>query len=135
MNLRPALPFVPMLAFAAFFVALQLFVVPASRAGSAPVGPLHGGTVSTVKTQRGLLVAVALPRPNPSTGLVWRIARSVDGKIVRQLDETETASSVVLVFRVVGYGKTSVVFALTRGEASPKALSSHTTKIVSRTER
>ena len=36
-----------------------------------------------------------------------------------------------MVFKVVGYGTTSIVFALTRGEASPKALSSHTTRVVS----
>jgi hypothetical protein len=124
----------PMLAV--FAVALLLFLISAAaRADSTPVGVLPGGTVSTVKTQRGLLIAVALPRPRRPTGLVWRIARSLDPEIVRQLDEVETASSVVAVFKVVGAGTTSIVFALTRGEASPKALSSHTTTIVSRAER
>jgi hypothetical protein len=54
---------------------------------------------------------------------------------VRQTEEVETAASVIVVFKVVGYGTTSIVFALTRGEASPKALSSHTTRIVSRADR
>jgi hypothetical protein len=121
--------FFPMLAV--FAVALLLFVISAAaRADSTPVGVLPGGTVSKVKTQRGLLVAVALPRPRRPTGLAWRIARSLDPKILRQLDEVETASSVVAVFQVVGYGTTSIVFALTRGDASPTALRSHTTKIL-----
>jgi hypothetical protein len=115
--------------------ALMLFVASAARAESTPVGTLPDGTVSTVNTQRGALVAVALPRPKPSTGLVWRLARNVDSKIVRQADEVESASSVVVVFRVVGRGTASIVFALTRGESSPKALRAHTTKIISRAAR
>lgn len=115
--------------------ALLLFAASAARADSPPVGPLPEGRLSTVTTQRGLLVAVALPRPKPSTGLVWRLARGLDPKIVRQTGEVETASSVVVVFKVVGHGRTSIVFALTRGETSPKALSSHTTRILSRVPR
>jgi hypothetical protein len=131
-----ARPFLPMLAATAVLVsALLFFSVSAARADSTPVGPLPGGTESAVKTQRGFLVAVALPRPRPSTGLVWRIARNLDHRIVRQTEEVETAASVVVVFRVVGYGKTTIVFALTRGEASPKALGSHTTTIFSRAKR
>jgi hypothetical protein len=115
--------------------ALMLFVASAARAESTPVGPLPDGPVSTVNTQSGSLVAVALPRQKPSTGLVWRIARTVDSKVVRQADEVESASSVVVVFRVVGRGTASIVFALTRGESSPKALKAHTTKVVSRAAR
>jgi hypothetical protein len=120
---------------AVFAAALLLFAVSAARAESTPVGPLPAGPVSTVKTQRGFLVAIALPWPKPSTGLVWRLARNLDSGILREGEELETESSVVVIFKVVGHGTTSVIFALTRGEASPKALGSHTTKIVSRVER
>jgi hypothetical protein len=123
----------PMLAV--FVVALLLFVIAAiARADSAPIGVLPKGIASTVRTQPGLLVAVALPRPRRPTGLVWRIARGVDPEIVRQLDEVETASSVIAVFQVVGYGTTSIVFALTHGDERPTAVGSHTTRIVSRAE-
>jgi hypothetical protein len=128
--------FLPMLVVKAVVMAtLFLFIVASARADSIPVGPLPEGTESTVRTQRGFLLAVALPRPKPSTGLVWRLARGLDPKIVRQIEEVETAASVIVVFKVVGYGTTSIVFALTRGEASPKALSSNTTRVVSRGNR
>jgi hypothetical protein len=128
--------FVPMLAVkAVVMVTLFLFLVASARADSTPVGVLPEGTESTVRTQRGFLLAVALPRPKPSTGLVWRLARGLDPTIVRQTEEVETGASIIVVFKVVGYGTTSIVFALTRGEASPKALSSHTTRIVSRGDR
>jgi hypothetical protein len=131
----PARLCAPMLAVTTALAFALLLVVSVARADSTPVGPLPDGPVSTVKTQRGLFVAVALPRRRHATGLVWRIARSLDSKIVRQVEEVETASSVVVVFKVVGYGTTSIVFALTRGEASPRALSSHTTRVVSRAAR
>jgi hypothetical protein len=133
MRPEPTRFFAPLLAACAVCFAFVLIVALAEgRAESTPIGALPAGPVSTVKTQRGLLVAVALPRPTPSSGLVWRIARQVDASIVRQLDEVETASSVVVVFKTVGYGKSTIVFALTRGDASPKALSAHTTMVVSR---
>ena len=48
MNLRPALPFVPMLAFAAFFVALQLFFELAQCYCSEPVCGGATGPCATV---------------------------------------------------------------------------------------
>jgi hypothetical protein len=114
---------------ASLAAALVLVFASSARAESTPIGVLPDGPVSTVTTQCGLLVAVALPRQKPSTGLVWRVARNMDSKILRQIDEIESASSVVVVFRVVGAGSTSIVFALTRGESSPRALRSHTTRV------
>lgn len=125
--------FVPMLVVEVIVAAaLLLFAVSAARADSTPVGVLPSGPVSTIKTERGLLVAVALPRPKPSSGLVWRMARTIDGGVVRRVGETETDSTVVVVYRVVDYGTTTIVFAMTRGESSPNALRSHATRIVSR---
>lgn len=100
-------------------VALCLAVCPAS-AVAPPVGPLPEGSVTKVVTARGSLVAVAVPRQRESTGLVWRVARQFDARVVRQVSEAEVGSAIVLVFNAVGGGRTSIVLALTRGE-TPKA--------------
>jgi hypothetical protein len=102
------------------------------RAGSTPVGPLPRGPVSTTTTKAGQLVAVALGRAPSSSGLVWRIARRYNTRVVRQVSEADVGASVVLVFKVVGKGDTALVFALTRGDASPKAVKSATHRIHSR---
>jgi hypothetical protein len=95
-------------------------------ADSTPVGQLPPGPVSTITTKRGQLVAVALPHASPRSGLVWRIARRYDPGVVREVSETDVGANVVLVFEAVGRGKTALVFALTRGDASPKAVKSST---------
>jgi hypothetical protein len=110
-------------------VAWLLISAGSVRADSAPIGPLPAGPISTTTTKPGLLVAVALPRASPSSGLVWRIARRYDSRVVRQVSEADVGTSVVLVFKVVGHGDTSLVFALTRGDASTKAIKSATQKI------
>ena len=124
---RSALP----LLTAGALLAVSALAVQASaaRADTTPVGPLPKGPVSTVETSRGLLVAVALPRQKKTSGLVWRLARRVDPSIARQVSEADVGASVVVVFRAVGIGKASIVFALTRGEGSGKALRSHTTRV------
>jgi hypothetical protein len=93
-----------------------------AAADSAPVGPLPKPAVATVTTAKGSLVAVSLPAQPARTGLVWRVARRLDARLVRQVGEADVGPSVVLVFRVVGRGRTSLRFALTRGDASPKAV-------------
>ena len=98
-------------------------------ADSTPVGPLPKGPVTTVATQRGALIAVALPHADASKGLVWRIARPLNGAVLRQVSEADVGENVVVVFRIVGKGRASIVFALTRGDASPKALRALTSKI------
>ena len=60
---------------------------------------------------------------------MWRLARKVNANVARQVSEADVGSNVVVVFKVVGRGKTSIVFALTRGESSSKALLSQTTRI------
>ena len=47
---------------------------------------------------------------------------AVDTRVVMQVGEADVGPAVVLVFRVVGAGRTTLRFALTRGDASPKAL-------------
>jgi hypothetical protein len=100
-----------------------------AHADSTPVGPLPPGPVSITTTKPGQLVAVALPRATASSGLVWRIARRYDPAVVRQLSEADVGRSVVLVFKVVGRGDTSLVFALTRGDTSSKAVKATTYKV------
>ena len=101
---------------------LALVVTGTALADSTPVGPLPKPAVTKVTTAKGSLVAVSLPAQPARTGLVWRVARPLDTRVVRQVGEADVAPAVVLVFRVVGRGNTSLHFALTRGDGSPKAV-------------
>jgi hypothetical protein len=122
-----------LLALAAGLIAVVVLVIAVTaRADSTPVGPLPRGAVSIVTTAPNQLVAVALPHASKKSGLSWRLARRYDSNVVRQISEADVDASVVLVFKVVGRGKTSLVFGLTRGDTSPKAVKSATHKIVSR---
>ena len=103
--------------------AALLAVGAPADASAPPVGPLPKGPVAAVTTQKGQLVAIALPRK--ANGLVWRLARRVDPNVLRQVSEADVGRSVVVVFRATGRGKARVVFALTRGE-TPRALASVT---------
>jgi hypothetical protein len=100
--------------------ALSALVATPAFADSTPIGALPTGPVTTVTTHRGLLVAVALPHP-ADKGLVWRLARRVDPKVVREVSEADVGKNVVIVFAVTGKGRASIVYALTRGDSSPKA--------------
>jgi hypothetical protein len=99
----------------------------AAAASSTPVGPLPKGPVTRVEALRGSLVAVALP--HQPRGNVWRLARDVDPRVLREVSEADVGDSVVIVFRATGVGSVRVVFALTHGDASAKALQS-TTQVV-----
>jgi hypothetical protein len=88
--------------------------------------------VSTITTGPHQLVAVALPPASKTSGLTWRLARRYDSRVVRQVCEAEVGANVFLVFKVVGRGTTSLVFALTRGDTSPKAVKTTTQTVVSR---
>jgi hypothetical protein len=92
----------------------------AALAVSIPIGPLPDGPTSTIEVQHGELVALALPHRD--SGRVWRVARRYDAKVVHQVSEADVASSVVLVFRTGSPGLTTVSLALTKGDASAKAL-------------
>ena len=91
-------------------------VAGATLKDSPPVGPLPSGPTSTIVTQKGQLVAFALPhRP---AGRVWRVARKFDAKVVQQVTEGDVGPTVVLVFKATGKGTTTVAFGLTRGETA-----------------
>ncbi|MDX6439872.1 MAG: hypothetical protein QOF45_2455 [Gaiellaceae bacterium] len=86
------------------------------RADSTPVGPLPNGPVSTIQTQKGQLVAVALP--HRANGRVWRVARPYNARVLQQVGEADVGKNVVLVFRATGSGTTTIAFGLTRGETA-----------------
>jgi hypothetical protein len=101
-------------------LALACTVAAASaRASAPPVGPLPKGPVTTIHVERGLLFAIALPRPG--SGLAWRGARPSDAAIARPLDEGELNGKIVFTYRAGRTGSTTVVYALTKDE-TPKAL-------------
>jgi hypothetical protein len=95
----------------------------AGLADSTPVGPLPKGPTSTIQTQKGQLIAVALPER--SGGRVWRIARAFDSSVLQQVSEANVGRSVVLVFKATGSGKATISFGLTRGERAKAYESRH----------
>ncbi len=98
-------------------------LVESAHADSTPVGPLPAGPVQTVTVKKGQLVALALPRPSRSSGLVWRVARPYDAKVVQQTEEADVgSSSIVVVLKATGTGRTTVYFAQTRGDTGTQAL-------------
>ena len=119
------------LAASTLALALMLSGTRPARANSTPVGPLPAGPVSTTTTKPGQLVAVALRDPRRS-GLVWRLARRYDARVLRQVSEADLGPTIVLVYRVIGRGDTALRLALTRGDTSPKAIKSATYKVHSR---
>jgi hypothetical protein len=107
---------------AATAVAVAALAAPAANADSTPVGQLPKADVTTLTTKKGALFSIAVPTQLQPTGLVWRIARPLNATVVRQVGEGDVSGATVLVFRAVGRGKASVVLALTKGDASPKAV-------------
>lgn len=85
-------------------------------ADSTPIGPLPSGPTSTIETQKGQLIAVALP--HRANGRVWRVARKFDSRVLQQVSEADVGKNVVLVFRATGSGNATVAFGLTRGETA-----------------
>lgn len=112
----------------AVLAAAAVLATPA-LADSTPVGPLPKSPSSTFSTHRGWFVAVALPRQPKSSGLVWRIARRFDSNILHQVSEADVGKNAVVVFNVSGTGTTSIIFALTKGDSSPKAIRAITTVV------
>jgi hypothetical protein len=117
---------------ATLVAGVELTIAAAARGDSTPIGPVPPGPLSTITTSPNQLVAIALPRASKTSGLVWRLARRYNPAVARQLSEADVGANVVVVFKVVGRGRTSLVFALTRGDTSSKALKSATHKIISR---
>ncbi len=97
-------------------VATAAVLAGVGLADSTPVGPLPKGPTSAIQTQKGQLVAVALP--HRANGRVWRVARQYNARVVQQVSEADIGKNVVLVFRAAGTGTTTIAFGLTRGETA-----------------
>ena len=96
-------------------------VAGSGRATAPPLGPLPSGPTSAIETHTGELVAFALP--HRTAGRVWRIAKSVNPRVLRQVTEGDIGEQVVVVFKATGPGTAVVAFGLTRGER-PKVFES-----------
>jgi hypothetical protein len=96
-------------------VSAAVFVA-AAGATAPPVGPLPVGPTAKIVTQKGQLVAVALP--HRSGGRSWRIVGALNAKVVQETTEGDVGANVVIVFKATGAGTAAVTFALTRGEAA-----------------
>jgi hypothetical protein len=101
---------------AAAVLVLAAALAVAASASAPPVGPLPAGPTSSIRTQKGELVALALP--HRANGRVWRIARPFDSKVLAQIGEADVGNTVVLVFKAKAPGTTTVTFGLTRGETA-----------------
>jgi hypothetical protein len=110
-------------------LASAVSLVGSAAASAPPVGPLPRGQVTSVDAKRGTLVAIALPAQASSSGLVWRLARRVDPAVARQVSEGTIAGAVIVVYKVVGKGRVTVAYGLTKGETR-KAFKSVTYKFV-----
>ena len=97
-------------------IAAAIVLVAPAWAAAPPVGPLPAGPTTQITTQRSQLVAVALPA-QPS-GRVWRLKGSIDTRIVREVSEADVGKDVVIVFRTVSRGATTLSYGSTRGETS-----------------
>lgn len=100
-----------------------------ANASAPPVGPLPKGPTTTITVQHGLVFALALSKP-PS-GQYWRAATSINIKVAKPLSDGELEGNIILLYKAVAPGTTSVAYGLTRDE-TPKALKSHTFKITVR---
>jgi hypothetical protein len=101
---------------AATTVGLLVVPVSPSVASAPPVGPLPPGQVTTISAAPGTLVAVALPGQPASSGPVWRLARTVNVKVLRQTSERNIGRDVIVVYKAVSAGDGTVAYGLTKGE-------------------
>jgi hypothetical protein len=106
MNLRTAV---------AGIAAATVLVAPA-WAAAPPVGPLPAGPTTQISAQHGELLAVALPAQ--PAGRVWRLKGSIDARVVREVSEANIGKNVVIVFRAVARGTTTLSYGSTRGETA-----------------
>jgi hypothetical protein len=97
---------------AAFLAALSL----AGPATAPPIGPLPTGPVTTIQVRHGLPFALALPHRRG--GLVWRGARNSNLAVARPIGEADVGANVVLTYRALRAGRTTLAYALTRGETA-----------------
>lgn len=114
-----------LLATCAALAAASALAAPGALASAEPVGPLPKGPVFTVKVLRDATFVVRAPKRPANSGLVWRIARPIDPKLVREVAEGEDRLTVWIRFKAFKAGSVRVVLGLTKGETR-KAYASRT---------
>ena len=75
-------------------VAAAAVVTATALSSAPPVGPLPKGPVQTVKRSPGTMFTLTLPKPGVA-GRSWRVARSYDSGVVRQVGEGTKPSGAV----------------------------------------
>jgi hypothetical protein len=93
-----------------------LVLAAGATASAPPVGALPAGPTQHITTQRGQLVALALP--HAVSGRVWRLARAVNPKVLVEVSEADVGANVVVVYKATGRGNVTVSYGLTRGETA-----------------
>ena len=106
-------------------LASAALALPA-RASAPPVGPLPKGPVTSIQVQHGQLFALVLPKPG--SGYTWRGAKNTNVKVAKPLDEGELNGNIVLVYKALKAGKTTIAYGLTKGETE-KAYKSQTFQV------
>jgi predicted secreted protein len=100
--------------FAVCAAVLAATLAGPAAASAPPVGPLPPEPTILRVAKAGRTFRIAAPKP--AAGRVWRIARAYDARIVREIREGETKTTIWWDFRAVRPGKTTIVLAQTRGE-------------------
>jgi predicted secreted protein len=107
-------------------VALTAAVLATSAGASAPpIGPLPK-PVTSIQVEHGQLFALALPKP--ASGYTWRGAKNTNLKVAKPLYEGELNGNIVLVYKALKAGKTTIAYGLTKGETE-KAYQSQTFQV------
>jgi len=113
-----------MLLIGAVFAAAGITL--SARASAPPVGPLPKGPVTLIQVQHGQLFALVLPKPG--SGYAWRGAKNTNVKVAKPLDEGELNGNIVLVYKALKAGKTTIAYGLTKDETE-KAYKSQTFQV------
>jgi hypothetical protein len=104
-------------------------VAEAALSSAPPVGPLPPGPVQTVERSPGKTFTITLPKPGVEARN-WRVARSYDAGVVREVNEgTKANGAVWATYRAVASGRTRIVYALTHDEQS-HAYASRTYRVI-----
>jgi predicted secreted protein len=95
--------------------ALGALLAAPAAATAPPVGPLPPGPTIPLPVKAGRTFRITVAKPRVA-GRVWRIARPYNARVVRQLREGETKTTIWWSFRAVRPGTTTIVLAQTLGE-------------------
>jgi hypothetical protein len=78
--------------------------------------------IASSQSKRNSPTFVSQAPASAQAGQAWRVARPFDANVLRQVSEVDVGAFVVLVFRAISVGHSTVSMALTKGDASAKAL-------------